>query len=344
MHAVARRSLAAAALVSAVASSSVAAPVEYQDAIAADAPLLWYKFGETEGPAVNHGSLGVDFNADYIGTPFRNSGTASGDGAVRFDSSDDYLQSDAVAPESLGGNPTFSIEALFYVVPDGGAALWAPLLHWGASDVSPTMKSVYFSFQNFNVQRMYAGFYNGGLRTGEIQQRGEWHHFVWVREGGDAPANKGSTVYFDGVEVELEDDPDLPSNSGTPNVEVTQFRINRAQDFIRWFTGAIDEIALYDKALTADDVEERYKLILDSPCAEVRCIDYDGGCKSCGNPTGGTDDPTATDALFVLRTAVGTRGCNLCVCDGDGNGSVVSTDALRTLRVAVGQDIKLDCP
>lgn len=327
----------------ALAGPAPAAPVEYQNLIAADEPVLWYKFSETEGVAVNYGSLGVDYNADYLGTPARGNGTESGDKSVRFDSSDDYLESDGIAPESLGGNPTFTAEALFFVVPDGGAAMWAPLLHWGDSSTAPTMKSVYFSFQNGNVDRMYAGFYNGGLRTGQIQQRGSWHHFVWVRQGGGA-ANTGSTVYFDGVQVALENDPDLSADTSTPNVQVTQFRVDRARDFTRWFTGAIDEVALYDKMLTADDVEKRYSAILDNGCPVDRCIDYDGGCKGCAKPSGTPGNPTASDALAVLRKAVGTRSCNLCVCDVDGSGSVVSTDALRTLRKAVGQEIALSCP
>jgi hypothetical protein len=53
---------------------------------------------------------------------------------------------------------------------------------------------------------------------------------------------------------------------------------------------------------------------------------------------------TASDALAVLRTAVGSQTCALCICDVDGSGSVSATDALITLKVAVGQAIDLDCP
>ena len=53
---------------------------------------------------------------------------------------------------------------------------------------------------------------------------------------------------------------------------------------------------------------------------------------------------TASDALFVLKTAVGSATCALCVCDVDGNGSVSAGDALRTLKKAVGQGVTLSCP
>jgi hypothetical protein len=53
---------------------------------------------------------------------------------------------------------------------------------------------------------------------------------------------------------------------------------------------------------------------------------------------------TASDALFVLRTAVGSQTCALCLCDVDGGGSVTATDALLTLKRAVGQSVPLNCP
>ncbi len=56
------------------------------------------------------------------------------------------------------------------------------------------------------------------------------------------------------------------------------------------------------------------------------------------------DAVMASDALFILQTAVGLKTCSLCVCDVDGGGSVAATDALITLRRAVGQPVPLNCP
>jgi hypothetical protein len=52
----------------------------------------------------------------------------------------------------------------------------------------------------------------------------------------------------------------------------------------------------------------------------------------------------ASDALFILRTAVGTLACQACVCDIDGSGSITATDALVALKIAVGQALALSCP
>lgn len=53
---------------------------------------------------------------------------------------------------------------------------------------------------------------------------------------------------------------------------------------------------------------------------------------------------SASDALIVLRTAVGLEQCPDCVCDVNDSGAVSATDALIVLRFAIGQAVTLDCP
>ena len=65
----------------------------------------------------------------------------------------------------------------------------------------------------------------------------------------------------------------------------------------------------------------------------------------CGQPR--TSGPAATDALEVLSTAVGTSNCggfDACICDVDSSGAATATDALIVLRVAVGENLPLVCP
>jgi len=242
----------------------------FQAEVLADAPILYYQFHEVAGAATNHGSLGPAFDATYFGTPQHGAATSAGDAGVRFDSADDYLESASIAPSLLSGNPTFTAEAIFFIPANGTAALWPPFLHWGVSAAAPTMKSVYFSFSRNDPTRIFAGFYNGGLRTVNPVPRGQWHHVVWVRQGGGA-ANVGTTVYIDGVSVTLENDPALCCNGQTPTVTNAVFRVNRAQDFNRFFTGTLDEVALYDRALTASDVQRHFQaFVVPSPLTIVR--------------------------------------------------------------------------
>jgi uncharacterized delta-60 repeat protein len=55
-------------------------------------------------------------------------------------------------------------------------------------------------------------------------------------------------------------------------------------------------------------------------------------------------DVTSSDALFILRTSVGSETCELCLCDVDDSGAIVASDALLTLKAAVGQQVTLACP
>src|SRR5512147_739495 len=64
---------------------------------------------------------------------------------------------------------------------------------------------------------------------------------------------------------------------------------------------------------------------------------------ACGD-FNGDGSVSATDALGVLRSAVGLVSCDDEDCDIDGNGSISATDALSTLKAAVGQDVALACP
>ncbi len=63
----------------------------------------------------------------------------------------------------------------------------------------------------------------------------------------------------------------------------------------------------------------------------------------CGAPVGKKAAPSATDALYALRTAVRANTCDLRVCDVDSGGSITASDALLILRRAVNQPVTLNC-
>ena len=67
---------------------------------------------------------------------------------------------------------------------------------------------------------------------------------------------------------------------------------------------------------------------------------------SCGGPASGCgpDQPTATDALLTLKTAVFLTTCELCQCDVNSSGAVTATDALLILKKAVQLPVTLSCP
>jgi uncharacterized protein YkwD len=65
----------------------------------------------------------------------------------------------------------------------------------------------------------------------------------------------------------------------------------------------------------------------------------------CSQPVSSGANPTASDCLFVLRTAVGSETCSpACVCNANGDAGVSASDALFCLKKAVGEDVTLNCP
>ncbi len=65
----------------------------------------------------------------------------------------------------------------------------------------------------------------------------------------------------------------------------------------------------------------------------------------CGKPTASAGiRPNSTDALFILRVAVGRGGCDLAVCDVTGDNRILASDSLTALNSAVGRNTVLKCP
>ncbi|HYC57646.1 MAG TPA: thrombospondin type 3 repeat-containing protein [Candidatus Binatia bacterium] len=87
----------------------------------------------------------------------------------------------------------------------------------------------------------------------------------------------------------------------------------------------------------------RFLIPCEEECEAGLCADVDQVCKRCGQPLTDGLVPKASDALGVLRAAVGTIDCAACVCDVNGNGTITATDALATLRRAVGAPVQLQC-
>jgi len=64
----------------------------------------------------------------------------------------------------------------------------------------------------------------------------------------------------------------------------------------------------------------------------------------CGIPVSPGAKPTTLDALFALKAAVDFGQCEPCICDIDSVGGVTASDALGILRAAVGIETPFDCP
>lgn len=235
--------------------------VPFHEAVSASEPILWYRFDEPVGTAAatNHGTLGPGFDGTFFNGVTLEAPSIAGDGSASFDFTlQQYVESMATAPASLTGNPTFTAEAVVRIDPAWFNPFnsYPPFLHWGAPN---TGKSVYFSLWKNATNRAFAGFYNGGLRMSGSFDPGCWYHFVWTRDSarGTNGQYEGTTLYVNGVSVPLEVDDVLP---GAPVIDVTSttFRVQRATNLTRYFTGQVDEVVLYDRLLTPEEVQAHF--------------------------------------------------------------------------------------
>lgn len=261
-------------VVLAIAGTAQAALPSFQQAITGSQPVLYYQLNETSGPAINHGSLGATHNADWFGTIRRGVPTApGGDAGAFFDSVDDYLESITAAPASLIGNPAFSAEAVVAVECTAPSMNYPPLLHWGQGGNG---KEVYFSLRANDPNHVFFGFYNGGLRTLSPTPVGQWMHLVWTRAAG-GNASQGSILYINGqVAATVGPDTFLCCNTQTPIVASTTFRINRGRDPNPFMTGEIDEVALYDRVLSAAEVAAHFAALAPTLNAGLGDLNCDG--------------------------------------------------------------------
>jgi len=84
---------------------------------------------------------------------------------------------------------------------------------------------------------------------------------------------------------------------------------------------------------TGVDGRDYYRSVMATPSA-----------RRCGQPVTSGSNPTATDCLYILKTAVGAQACTPeCLCDVNAAGGVTASDALLCLKKAVGQNVTLDC-
>ncbi|MBN8597551.1 MAG: LamG domain-containing protein [Planctomycetes bacterium] len=229
-----------------------AAPASFANEVQTSQPVLWYRFNEASGAIINHGSLGAGYNATTFNGVIYSEPTSGGDTGVRFNASTQpYIESLNAVPASLTGNPTFSAEAIVRI--DSQGALWAPMLWWGTN---PTGTSVWFSIQGNNYDRFFAGFYNSGLRTVCRTKQSVWYHVVWTRDSNNGTNNSltGTKFYINGQLAEMTRDESL-LGAVPVNVASSKFRIQKAADFTRFFTGGLDELALYQRVLSAEEVQ-----------------------------------------------------------------------------------------
>lgn len=232
-------------------AKSIAASNAYYDAVMADAPLSYWRLGELSG------TTAADEQARYPGTytgPVR-LGAPGGptrmlDTSVRFDdrllTTSGHTVAHVLLPTSfttlMDGKSTVTWEAWVYLISHPSGTAHYTIL----SEEHPTNVQFTLTVDGSKNNRLFAGIYDGA-----------WHQAIdnqpfplrqWVHVAG---SYDGSTIrtYRDGrLCGQAARAGSLPTGGGN-------YRIGKRWDYDHGWNGLIDEVSVFDRVVTQDDLK-----------------------------------------------------------------------------------------
>jgi hypothetical protein len=218
------------------------------------------------------------------------------------------------APFDWGQNDSFSIE--FWMKKDtavGNGGTNDNEVIVGRDDASTNLHW-WFGVQNTAGQAHFQlGSKNANtdslvLQAGPRVDDGQWHHLVGVRDG----VNNINRLYVDGVQVASAAHA-YTADFGSATEPLNLGWLNLSGGF--YYTGILDEVALYDRVLSAKDIKTHYYLgrgycnACDSP---IRIMPL-GDSITVGNASGVVPDDAEHWVSYrkVLWESLGTAGYNV---------------------------------
>ncbi len=224
--------------------SAVAAPVAYSTTVLADDPVGYWRLSETAGTTITdlsgNGHHGTYYNSPTLNQP---GVTATGDRSVLLNGTDEY---GLVADSPDFDFRDFTLEAWIKI--NGSATDHRRII----SQQNTTDTEWYLLHLNDNRLCLYSSRDGiGNLSVGPTLNDGQWHHLVVTR---DTIAN-AVVAYVDGTSVatiETYDDTTYMINRG--------LAIGSYYGTHQFFPGYLDEIAIYNTALTATSIQTHYQV------------------------------------------------------------------------------------
>jgi len=201
------------------------------------APVSLWKLDEGEGTVAND-SFGGN-NGILRGDPEWIDGKI--DGALSFNGVDDYVEVDNAAGIPIGSSARTLVAWLRPAAPSSvhrGAVGWSS---------SRGRRKIFMLFHNKNNKWMLVTYHHDG-EFGEPIIEGQWYHVALTYEAGSATV----MAYINGSFI---DNIDLGAPLDTANNYTT---IGKTSYQSTWFNGTIDEAAIYDKALSLEQIQQLY--------------------------------------------------------------------------------------
>ncbi len=251
------------ATTSVVATLTVLPPAfGYAAAALSNSPIAYWRFGETSG-GIAYDYVGNN-NGTYFNTTLDQPGYSVLDSnrAAVFGAVNSYVgQISGTAINFEGTNVSFSIEC--WVNGPAGQADQSAIICKGTGDDGTTANEQFaidIAFGNYRFMTRGAG--NGDIYSANatIGPNGTWQHIVAVYDQSN-PASPQMRIYVNGV-LSGSGQGRPPINNGlrasTANVDIGSKRLGNSPNRDGFFTGTIDELAIYNTALSEAVIEAHY--------------------------------------------------------------------------------------
>ena len=223
-------------------------------AVEVNEPIAHWKFDETSG------TTALDCVGDNNGTVHGATWTTGQiDGALSFDGVDDYV--DCGNDESLDITDEITVSAWVYS---------DDFHQHGMVVVKNPVNSVWeFFFEASPTGEGQSGLkWRGDSLIGIVANKpsdSQWHHILATQDGTLAK------IYIDGIESASGTISALGSSSGTVNIG--RFDSGVPTSWIYYFNGKIDDVRIYDKALSAEEIRRLYLEGLSDYERAIICVE-----------------------------------------------------------------------
>ncbi len=210
--------------------------------------MAWYKFNGNAGDSSGNGNHGTVNGATLTIDRFGNSNCA-----YQFNGSNNYIE----IPKSVSIEPTTSISICVWIKEDVNTNQWIPILDkrwsttidpWSSYALYSTNSNTPTPFSN----KYFNGFSNGVSGTGKncisstSPQTIKWVFLASTYDGSNMK------LYVNGV---LES---IVSMSGNLGYSFMDLYIGNNSEGSQWFKGAIDDITIHNRALSACEIKKMY--------------------------------------------------------------------------------------
>ena len=238
----------------------------YAEAVLASKPLAYWRVGEWAGPTAKDSSENGHDGAYEPGVVFYLDGPPS----PVVDRDGQGNRSSHFAGGRVRGNlkdlgSTYTVELWFWNGMPGAARPVAGYLFSRGEDKTPAAAGDHLGIGGTHAAQDRLFFFNGNERNTIVAGRmpialRTWNHVVLVRDGPKV------AVYLNGnkePEIAGEAEPSIPPAVG-------QFFVGGRNDNFANFEGKIDEVAVYDRKLTPDEIAAHYAASGLNPLSPVR--------------------------------------------------------------------------